>query len=87
MLQEQITQYTAEINAFDTTNADELEQFRIRFLGTKGIIKDIFDEFKAVSPEEKRTLGIKIGLEKAQRNHPLCAFSFISFSKKSKAYS
>ncbi|RZL65864.1 MAG: phenylalanine--tRNA ligase subunit alpha [Pedobacter sp.] len=57
MLQDQITQYTAEINAFDTTSTDELEQFRIRFLGTKGIIKDIFDEFKAVSPEEKRTLG------------------------------
>ena len=57
MLQDQITLYTAEINAFDTTSADELEQFRIRFLGTKGIIKDIFDEFKAVSPEEKRTLG------------------------------
>ncbi len=57
MLQDQITQYTEEINAFDTNNAVELEQFRIRFLGTKGIIKDIFDEFKAVSPEEKRTLG------------------------------
>jgi phenylalanyl-tRNA synthetase alpha chain len=57
MLQEKITQYTREINAFSTANADELEQFRIKFLGTKGIIKDIFDEFKAVSPEEKRTLG------------------------------
>lgn len=57
MLQEQITQYSAEINAFDTSNAEELEQFRIRFLGTKGIIKDIFDQFKAVSPEEKRVLG------------------------------
>ena len=57
MLQDQITQYTAEINSFQTANADELEQFRIRFLGTKGIIKDIFDQFKAVSPEEKRTLG------------------------------
>lgn len=57
MLQDQITAYTAEINSFETTNADELEQFRIRFLGTKGIIKDIFDEFKSVSPEEKRTLG------------------------------
>ncbi|WP_219224427.1 phenylalanine--tRNA ligase subunit alpha [Pedobacter antarcticus] len=57
MLQDQITQYTQEINAFSTENAEELEQFRIRFLGTKGIIKDIFDEFKAVSPEEKRTLG------------------------------
>ncbi len=57
MLQDKITQYTAEINAFSTDSADELEQFRIKFLGTKGIIKDIFDEFKAVSPEEKRTLG------------------------------
>lgn len=57
MLQDKITQYTTEINAFSTENADELEQFRIKFLGTKGIIKDIFDEFKAVSPEEKRTLG------------------------------
>lgn len=57
MLQDQITQYTNEINAFSTTSAAELEQFRIRFLGTKGIIKDVFDEFKAVSPEEKRTLG------------------------------
>ena len=57
MLQEKITQYTAEIEAFSTSDADELEQFRIKFLGTKGIIKDIFDEFKAVSPEEKRSLG------------------------------
>jgi phenylalanyl-tRNA synthetase alpha chain len=57
MLQEQITQYSIEINAFDTSNADELEQFRIRFLGTKGVIKDVFDQFKAVSPEEKRVLG------------------------------
>lgn len=57
MLQDKITQYTAEIKAFSTSIADELEQFRIKFLGTKGIIKDIFDEFKAVSPEEKRSLG------------------------------
>lgn len=57
MLQDKITQYSAEICAFSTDKADELEQFRIRFLGTKGIIKDIFDEFKAVSPDEKRTLG------------------------------
>jgi phenylalanyl-tRNA synthetase alpha chain len=57
MLQDKITQYTEEINAFSTEKADELEQFRIKFLGTKGIIKDVFDEFKAVSPEEKRTLG------------------------------
>ncbi len=56
-MQNQINQYTIEINNFQPANAAELEAFRIRFLGTKGLIKDLFDQFKAVSPEEKRTLG------------------------------
>src|ERR1700748_2523067 len=57
MIQTKIDQYTAEIKAFATAKADELEAFRIKFLGTKGLIKDLFEEFKTVSPEEKRTFG------------------------------
>jgi phenylalanyl-tRNA synthetase alpha chain len=56
-MQEKINLYTNEIKSFTPQSVDELEVFRIKFLGTKGIIKDIFDEFKSVSPEEKRTLG------------------------------
>ncbi len=56
-MQQQLDQYTAEINAFSPANADELEAFRIKFLGTKGIIKDLFEQFKTVGPEEKRTYG------------------------------
>ena len=56
-MQSKISQYSTEINAFEPKTAEELERFRIKFLGTKGIIKDLFDEFKAVSPEEKRVLG------------------------------
>ncbi len=56
-MQAQIDQYTAEINALSPANADELEIFRIKFLGTKGIIKDLFEQFKTVGPEEKRTFG------------------------------
>src|ERR1700742_3861135 len=56
-MQAQIDQYTTEINAFSPANADELEAFRIKFLGTKGIIKDLFEQFKTVGPEEKRTFG------------------------------
>src|ERR1700722_13379560 len=56
-MQAQIDQYTTEINAFSPANAEELETFRIKFLGTKGIIKDLFEQFKTVSPEEKRTFG------------------------------
>ncbi|KQS42017.1 phenylalanine--tRNA ligase subunit alpha [Pedobacter sp. Leaf194] len=57
MLQDKITQYTEEINAFVTEKADELEQFRIKYLGSKGVIKEIFDDFKSVSVEEKKSLG------------------------------
>ncbi len=56
-MQSKINQYTSEIESFEPATAEELESFRIKFLGTKGIIKDLFDEFKAVSPEEKRVLG------------------------------
>jgi phenylalanyl-tRNA synthetase alpha chain len=56
-MQAQIDQYTTEINAFSPANADELEAFRIKFLGTKGIIKDLFEKFKTVGPEEKRIFG------------------------------
>jgi phenylalanyl-tRNA synthetase alpha chain len=56
-MQEQINQYTTEVEAFNPTNADELEAFRIKYLGTKGLIKDLFEQFKNTTPEEKRTLG------------------------------
>jgi phenylalanyl-tRNA synthetase alpha chain len=56
-MQDKIDKYTAEINAFSPAGTDELEAFRIKFLGTKGIIKDLFDQFKTVGPDEKRTFG------------------------------
>jgi phenylalanyl-tRNA synthetase alpha chain len=56
-MQDKINQYSAEIATFAPSKADELETFRIKFLGTKGIIKDLFDEFKTTTPEEKRVLG------------------------------
>lgn len=56
-MQDKISQYTTEINAYQPASAEELETFRIKFLGSKGIIKELFDEFRTVSPEEKRVLG------------------------------
>lgn len=57
MLQDKIKQYTSEITAFSAKTAEELENFRLRFLVNKGIVKSLFEEFKTVSAEEKRTLG------------------------------
>jgi len=56
-MQHQIDQYILEIEDFAPANAAQVEEFRIKWLGTKGIVKDLFEQFKAVSPEEKRVLG------------------------------
>ncbi|MFD1772032.1 phenylalanine--tRNA ligase subunit alpha [Sphingobacterium suaedae] len=57
MLQDKIKQYTEEINGFKPASAADAENFRLKFLVSKGVVKALFDEFKSVSPEEKRTLG------------------------------
>ncbi len=46
-----------EANNTIITNADELEKFRIRFLGTKNVLKDIFGEMKNVTNERKKEFG------------------------------
>lgn len=56
-MQQKINDFTAEIASFNPQTTEELEKFRIKFLGTKGLLKDLFEEFKTVSPEVKRTMG------------------------------
>lgn len=56
-MQQKIDQLQLEIKGFTPQTAEELENFRIKFLGTKGLLKDLFEEFKTVSPEDKRVLG------------------------------
>lgn len=52
-----IKKYIAEAEAFDTRDREELEAFRIKFLGSKGILKDLFAEFKNVPNDQKKEFG------------------------------
>ncbi|PZR24472.1 MAG: phenylalanine--tRNA ligase subunit alpha [Flavobacterium psychrophilum] len=54
---DKIKGYIAEAEAFTTTNKEELEAFRIKFLGQKGLLKEFFAEFKAVPNEQKKEFG------------------------------
>lgn len=56
-MKEQIEKYTEEIKNFVAKNAEELEQFRLKFLSRKGIVNDLFEAFKAMPPEEKKVFG------------------------------
>ncbi len=57
-LQEQIHAFEQEINAFAPADAAELEQYRIRFLGAKGIVKLLAGEMKSVPPEGRKEAGM-----------------------------
>lgn len=54
---QQIQAYEQEIRAFAPGTAEELEQYRIRFLGTKGIVKSLFGEMKQVPNDRKKEFG------------------------------
>lgn len=53
----QIEQYKTEIAGEKAANREELEQFRIKYLGTKGLLKTIMGEMKNVAPDKKREAG------------------------------
>ncbi|MEZ5070045.1 MAG: phenylalanine--tRNA ligase subunit alpha [Bacteroidales bacterium] len=46
-----------EIKDFQSSTKEELEQFRIKYLGKKGILNDLFSQFRDVSPDQKREVG------------------------------
>ncbi|MBZ9729913.1 phenylalanine--tRNA ligase subunit alpha [Salegentibacter sp. JZCK2] len=54
---DKIKQHIAEVEAFKTESAKEVEAFRIKYLGKKGILNDFFASFKEVPNEQKKEFG------------------------------
>ena len=57
---EQILNNIKEIESFKSTNKDEIENFRIKFLGKKGLVSYYFSEFKNIENSRKKEYGLSI---------------------------
>lgn len=57
IMQKKIEKLLEEIKAFVANNAEELEAVRIKYLSKKGEIARLFDEFRSLSSDEKRSVG------------------------------
>ena len=57
MMQEKISALLDEVARFNTENKEQLEDFRIQLLGSKGKIKALFADFRNVPNEEKKEVG------------------------------
>lgn len=59
-LKEKIEELKAEMDQFKVGTAEELEAFRIKFLGSKNVIKGLYQELKEVPNEMKKEFGQRI---------------------------
>ncbi|MEO9533627.1 MAG: phenylalanine--tRNA ligase subunit alpha [Crocinitomicaceae bacterium] len=55
-----ISTLQAEIEETKISNAEELETFRIRFLGSKNVLKELYGQLKTVPNEQKKEVGQSI---------------------------
>ena len=60
MMINQIEALIKEVQNFSTRSSLEIEEFRIKFLGKKGILNNLFVEFKSIPQEEKKVFGQKL---------------------------
>ena len=61
---EEIKIITKEVKAFSSKSSEEIENFRITYLGKKGKITQLFTNFKLVSPSEKKEFGKQLNILK-----------------------
>lgn len=56
-MKDQISKIKEELEGIALSSNQALEEFRIRFLGSKGKIKDLFNSLKEVPNEQKKSIG------------------------------
>lgn len=57
---ERIDDLLVEVEQFSSSAKEEIEQFRIKFNGKKGVLNDFFEKFKEVPNDQKKDFGQKI---------------------------
>ena len=62
----QIKKYLKEVEAFSTKDPEEIDRFRLKYSGKKGIMNKLFSDFKGLPKKEKKTYGQQLNtLKKA----------------------
>lgn len=66
MMNNNLEIYNSEIDNFTTTTLEELDAFRLKYLGKKGILIDLFNKIKDIPPENRKDFGKDINILKSK---------------------
>ncbi len=64
-----------EVNSVIVSNKDDLDKFRIKYISRKGILNDLFEEFKTVANDQKRAVGQELNKLKNLAEQQLKVFT------------
>ena len=64
MLIDRIEKLLKEVSEATASNAEEIEQLRLKYLSKKGEINALMNDFRTVAAEQKKELGMRINLLK-----------------------
>ncbi|MDP3437221.1 MAG: phenylalanine--tRNA ligase subunit alpha [Bacteroidales bacterium] len=70
-MKEKIERLLAEIEELKAQKEQEIEEIRVKLLGKKGSVTQLFDEFRDVLPEQKRELGQVLNKLKVAANQKI----------------
>jgi phenylalanyl-tRNA synthetase alpha chain len=56
-MKQKIIDHLNDIQDFSTDSSEKIEAFRIKYLGSKGLLKQLFADFKEVEPTLKKEIG------------------------------
>ena len=71
----QIKEINQQIEEFKIKNKNELENFRIKFLGSKNILKDLFSQIKGISVDKRKEMGQSINSLKIKAQNKFDVFT------------
>ena len=82
---EQLKAYKEEIVRAEPTSLDEVEQFRVRYLGSKNVLKPLFSEIKNIPADQRRSFGQEINAVKqmAEEKHEKCKSQLAQLDRES----
>jgi phenylalanyl-tRNA synthetase alpha chain len=56
-MESKVKELVEEVGGVSISNPDQAEQFRLKYLSKKGILADLFEEFKTLAPEQRKIVG------------------------------
>lgn len=65
-MKEKIENLRAELRQAIANSKEELENYRLKYISKKGVVAELFDEFKTVPNEQKRELGAALNVFKTE---------------------